>query len=214
MTRTACTVLRGFCMTRTACTVLRGFCMTRTACTVLHGFCMWNSLHDTNSLHVFLHDTNSLHGFARFSHDMWLNPVPLPCFFPVRPYVGSSWSWRTPRQGGAERAPITVPSGHVPRHRSAKQALAVKVEWLAQRPTSTGSPNGPLVLARPTSFDGSPNLVSLTLVAPMSQKFQSSRGGRTAARFFFANGCEAPAARHSPAAPAQHRSLQPAEPAL
>ena len=86
--------------------------MTRTACTVLHGFCMWNSLHDTNSLHVFLHDTNSLHGFARFSHDMWLNPVPLPCFFPVRPYVGSSWSWRTPRQGGAERAPITVPSGH------------------------------------------------------------------------------------------------------
>ena len=50
-----------------------------------------------------------------------------------------------------------MPSGHVPRHRSAKQALAVKVEWLAQRPTS-GSPNG-LVLARPTSFDGSPNLV-------------------------------------------------------
>ena len=48
-----------------------------------------------------------------------------------------------------------MPSGHVPRHRSAKQALAVKVEWLAQRPTS-GSPNGPLVLARPTSFDGSP----------------------------------------------------------
>ena len=43
-----------------------------------------------------------------------------------------------------------MPSGHVPRHRSAKQALAVKVEWLAQRPTSTGSPNGPLVLARPT----------------------------------------------------------------
>ena len=83
----------------------------------------------------------------------------------------------------------------------------------------TGSPNGPLVLARPTSFDGSPqprlmarpNLVSLTLVAPMSQKFQSSRGGRTA-RFFFANGCEAPAARHSPAAPARH-SLQPAKPA-
>ena len=95
------------------------------------------------------------------------------------------------------------------------------VEWLAQR-LSTGSPNG-LVLARPTSFDGSPqprlmarpmstgspktgspNLVSLTLVAPMSQKFQSFRGGRTAARFFFANGCEAPAARHSPAAPARH----------
>ena len=42
------------------------------------------------------------------------------------------------------------------------------------------------------------------------KKFQSSRGGRPA---FFANGCEAPAARHSPAAPAQHRSLQPAEPA-
>ena len=63
---------------------------------------------------------------------------------------------------------------------------------------STGSPK-----------TGSPNLVSLTLVAPMSQKFQSSRGGRTAARFFFANGCEAPAARHSPAAPARH-SLQPA----
>ena len=38
---------------------------------------------------------------------------------------------------------------------------------------STGSPK-----------TGSPNLVSLTLVAPMSQKFQSSRGGRTAARFF------------------------------
>ena len=37
-------------------------------------------------------------------------------------------------------------------------------------------------------------------------------GGGPAA--FFANGCEAPAARHrSPAAPAQHRSLQPAEPA-
>ena len=66
---------------------------------------------------------------------------------------------------------------------------------------STGSPK-----------TGSPNLVSLTLVAPMSQKFQSFRGGRTAARFFFANGCEAPAARHSPAAPARH-SLQPAKPA-
>ena len=39
-----------------------------------------------------------------------------------------------------------------------------------------------------------------------------SVGGRTAARFF-ANGCEAPAARHrSPAAPARH-SLQPAKPA-
>ena len=201
--------------------------MTRTACTVLHGFCMWNSLHDTNSLHVFLHDTNSLHGFARFSHDMWLNPVPLPCFFPVRPYVGSSWSWRTPRQGGAERAPINVPSrhsaelalvtkcaeraraeqapqcragtcrkvgtpvpswhrgggavpsGHVPSWHLTKRAEqaqcragtcrgtvaprrsfeagveATVVEWLAQR-LSTGSPNG-LVLARPTSFDGSPN---------------------------------------------------------
>ena len=85
------------------------------------------SLHDTNSLHVFLHDTNSLHGFARFSHDMWLNPVPLPCFFPVRPYVGSSWSWRTPRQGGAERAPITVPSGH-----SAERALVTKCAEQAQ----------------------------------------------------------------------------------
>ena len=56
-----------------------------------------------------------------------------------------------------------MPSGHVPSgHRTAKQALAtvatVKVgspNWLAQRvrarrPLSTGSPNGPLVLTRPT----------------------------------------------------------------
>ena len=88
----------------------------------------------------FLHDTNSLHGFARFLHVeqlarfcavfacgtacmtrtactvlhvMWLNPVPLPCFFPVRPYVGSSW--RTSLRGRAVpsgHGAGTVPSGH------------------------------------------------------------------------------------------------------
>ena len=70
--------------------------------------------------------------------------------------------------GRAERAPWDVPSGH--RRHSAKQAQAlwatVKVEatvkvveyWLAQRPLSTGLPNGPLVLARPTTLStGSPN---------------------------------------------------------
>ena len=46
----------------------------------------------------------------------------------------------------------------------------------------------------------------------LKNNFQLSCGGRTAARIFFANGCEAPAARHSPAAPARH-SLQPAKPA-
>ena len=96
-------------------------------------FCMvfaW-SLH-VEQLARFLHDTNSLHGFAWFLHVeqlarfcavfacgtacmtrtactvlhvMWLNPVPLPCFFPVRPYVGSSW--RTSLRGRA------VPSGHL-----------------------------------------------------------------------------------------------------
>ena len=89
----------------------------------LHGFCMWNSLFlrveqlarfFRTVLHGFCMTCGTactffrtvLHGFCTFfSHDMcmWLNPVPLPLFFPVRPYVGSSW--RTWRQGGAERAP-------------------------------------------------------------------------------------------------------------
>ena len=123
MTRTACTVLRGFCMWNS----LHGFCMTRTACTVLRGFCMWNSLHGfcmTRTACTVL-------------HVMWLNPVPLPCFFPVRPYVGSSW--RTSLRGravpsghlgSAERALVT--SGHVPSWHSAERALVTKCAELAQ----------------------------------------------------------------------------------
>ena len=53
-------------------------------------------------------------------HVMWLNPVPLPCFFPVRPYVGSSW--RTSLRGRA------VPSGHLG---SAERALVTKCAELA-----------------------------------------------------------------------------------
>ena len=84
--------------------------------------------------------------------------------------VGTVPSWH--RGGGA------VPSGHVPSWHLTKRAEqaqcragtcrgtvaprrsfeagveATVVEWLAQR-LSTGSPNG-LALARPTSFDGSP----------------------------------------------------------
>ena len=78
------------------------FCMTRTACTVLDGFARFCTV---------------LHGFARFLHGMWLNPVPLPLFFPVRPYVGSSW--RTWRSGGG-----AVPSGHLGKRAEQAQCRA------------------------------------------------------------------------------------------
>ena len=86
------------------------FCMTRTACTVLHGFCMWNSLFffTRGTACTFFCMTRGtactvLHGFACHVHVV--QPQSAPCFFLVRlPYVGSSW--RT-SQGGA------VPSGHL-----------------------------------------------------------------------------------------------------
>ena len=132
MTRTACTVLHGFCMWNS----LHVFLHDTNS---LHGFARFLHVEQLARFFArfcmvfawFLHAEQLARFFARFCmvfarffrtvlhdmlrvflHDMWLNPVPLPCFFPVRPYVGSSWSWRTARQGGAERAPITVPSGH------------------------------------------------------------------------------------------------------
>ena len=93
---------------------------------------------------------------------------------------------RRAEQGRAEQA-LTAPSR---RSFEAGVEAAVKVEWLA---------NGPLVLACPTSFDGSPQPC---LMAPTSFDGSPNEYGlaQRLARHI--------PARHSlPAAPARHRSL-------
>ena len=80
--------------------------------------------------------------------------------------------------------------GTAPSRRFEAGVEAVKVEWLAQR-----------VLARPTSFDGEPQprLMARPIVLARPTSFDGSPNGST------------PSA--PPAAPARHRSLQPAKPA-
>ena len=139
-----------FCMTRTACTVLHGFCMWNSLHVFLHDtnslhgfarflhveqlarffarFCMvfaW-FLHVEQLARFFARFCMVLHVFfARccmlhvFSHSS--TPCPSPVFFPVRPYVGSSWT--TSLRGRA------VPSGHLG---SAERALVTKRAERAQ----------------------------------------------------------------------------------
>ena len=59
---------------------------------------------------VWLHDMILTWFFYTVLHVMWLNPnVPSPrIFFLSGRTCQVSWSWRTARRGGAERAPISA----------------------------------------------------------------------------------------------------------